>query len=296
MISCSADALGAGEALAGTAPQASVWVVVEQAGPWGRDALTDSRLPDEVAAWLVEAKRAGAGVLLARHPARPQRSASTDRHAWLARCAPGEPVLRQAVLPGLHALLDWDAAGVASGRIDTIGEPVSAPHTQDCTNSGRDACCAVAGRELIGRVASRGRAAVAIPGPVWECSHVGGHRFAPVLLSLPSGALHGRVPPGATEALDAILRGDVVLDHLRGLTALTSAAQAAVIEVARRTGIDPRALAVVDGPSVTIADPSGRAWRVDVAEAPLARDRRESCGKDQVPGTCWTTTAVQPVD
>ncbi|MDO8307994.1 MAG: sucrase ferredoxin [Actinomycetota bacterium] len=295
MISCSADALEAGESLAGTAPEASVWVVVEQAGPWGRDALTDSRLPVEVSAWLVDAKRAGAGVLLARHPDRPQRSASPGRHAWVARCAPGEPVLRHAVLPDLHALLEWDAARVASGDIDAIGEPAGPLLTLVCTHSGRDACCAVAGRDMIGRVAARGRTGAAVLGPVWECSHVGGHRFAPVLLSLPSGALHGRVPPDATDALDAILRGDVVLDHLRGLTALPPADQAAVIEVARRTGIDPLRLSVVDGPSVTVEDPKGRAWRVDVTEVPLARDRRESCGKDQIPGTGWTCTAIQPV-
>ena len=42
------------EPLAGTAPVARLWVLVEQPGPWGRDALTESHLPTPVGRALKE--------------------------------------------------------------------------------------------------------------------------------------------------------------------------------------------------------------------------------------------------
>ena len=59
------------------------------------------------------------------------------------------------------------------------------------------------------------------PGRVWECSHVGGDRFAANVLVLPHGLLYGRVtaaafrtwwrPPTAAGVLGELLRGRIGL-------------------------------------------------------------------------------------
>ena len=49
--------LAADEALAGTAPTDTAWLLVEHAGPWGRKAVAEARLPEEVRAFLDRPRR-----------------------------------------------------------------------------------------------------------------------------------------------------------------------------------------------------------------------------------------------
>ena len=67
------------------------------------------------------------------------------------------------------------------------------------------------------------------PGLVWECSHVGGERFAANVLVLPTGLLYGRVLPfAAAEFVAAAEAGEVVGALLRGRIGLPPSAQAAL--------------------------------------------------------------------
>ena len=58
-----------------------------------------------------------------------------------------------------------------------------------CTHGRHDACCALRGRAVAARLAEQR------PDLVWECSHIGGDRFAPNVLVLPQGLYYGRVEP-----------------------------------------------------------------------------------------------------
>ncbi len=55
-----------------------------------------------------------------------------------------------------------------------------------CTHGRHDVCCAVRGRPVAAALA-----AAATGWDVWECSHVGGDRFAANVLLVPSGELFG---------------------------------------------------------------------------------------------------------
>ncbi|WP_119069808.1 sucrase ferredoxin [Rubrobacter indicoceani] len=60
-----------------------------------------------------------------------------------------------------------------------------------CTHNNRDVCCGRFGTELH-------RALKEIESEnlrVWRCSHLGGHRFAPTMLDLPTGVVWGHVEP-----------------------------------------------------------------------------------------------------
>jgi hypothetical protein len=149
---------------------------------------------------------------------------------------------------------------------------------------------------------------------LWECSHIGGHRFAPVSLTLPLGAVHGRLDvDSALTVFENAVTGRVVLDRLRGRTGLVPAHQVAAIEVQRRWGIEDAdaldVLPVTNDVARSVRPPArtpdvattveaevrhvdGRAWRAVLAQVPLERDRLESCGKDPVPGTLWTCVDV----
>ena len=305
MTTCSMDALATAEPLAGTAPFASAWIIIEQPGSWGRAALDNNRLGPAITQHLSTAKAHGVGVLLARHPDRPTRDRNCERNIWVARSAAGGHLLRHAILDSLDDILQWDLAAIGTGQLPAIGTIDAAPTVFVCTHSRRDRCCAIEGRALITNLlddaVDRER--------IWECSHVGGHRFAPVVLTLPSGSVHGRLDIAqAREVVRLSTTREVVVDRLRGQSALVAPFQVAAIEVMRLIGetradqvdvlrlIGGRAVPMPPGNDLDhaitevvaeVRHRDGRAWRASLKQASLERLRLESCEKTAVHGTTW---------
>ena len=119
-----------------------------------------------------------------------------------------------------------------------------------CTNGARDPCCAIRG-PAVAQALERVR-----PGQVYECSHLGGHRFAANVLVLPDGLCFGRLDARSAPALaDELDAGRLPLEHLRGRTTYEPEQQAAEILIRRRlelAGIDD--LALVDGTTFELRD------------------------------------------
>jgi len=299
------------EPLAATAALAAAYVIVEQPGPWGHDALAESHLPTAVAAHLATAAGSGTRVLLARHISRPERASDGTRNLWIGFTSPGSVRMRHTARATDEDLLSLDFHAIASNALPPIGERTDTPVMFVCTHSGRDRCCAIHGRALVAALAQESGA---LP-QVWECSHLGGHRFAPTALVMPTGVVYGRLD---LESASAILRqlpdGDIDLDHCRGRSAFPAPLQAADLAVRRFAGVleadaldalwvrDDRAVPVPPGvPLDTIASAlaevrhvDGRAWRVAVRQMPLQESRQESCTKEAVPGVFWTAGEVVP--
>src|SRR4051794_41911039 len=61
---CSVRALARGDSPVATASPAQRWLLIEQPGPWGRDALSESRFDRSVAPELARRARAEGGRLL----------------------------------------------------------------------------------------------------------------------------------------------------------------------------------------------------------------------------------------
>jgi len=282
---CSEYARQLAEPLAGTAPVAAAWLVVEQPGPWGRDAPTSSHLDHALGAALAgRTEGLSVKVLLARrvghhadHHGRP-----APRNVWAAWTGGVTGLgarLEHAVLEDPRALLDLDLAGLAQGRplgLGTLAESLALV----CTNSRRDLCCALAGRPVAERLAER------FPGRVWESSHVGGHRFAPTVVSLPLGAVHGG-PEAA----------DLALASCRGRAALDRPAQAAELAVLRaRAAVAPYPLEVRPaGPGRWVVDPGGEPTLVAVHAERQLPARPESCGKEPVTPVAYRAEILGPL-
>ncbi len=310
---CSTASREAGESMAGTAPAACSWIVLEHRGPWGARVLTDGALPDAVASHLADATAHGVTVLLARRPdARPHQAGT---RAWIARSIPGGTLMREGDLDSLLDVLSWDIAGIGRGELPPFGSVSSDPVHFVCTNGTRDQCCAIEGRALLSELLTDSRTPATAASRLWESSHIGGHRFAPVMLTLPSGAVHGRLTlESAQEVLKRSLHGEIHLDHYRGRSGLAAPLQAVAIEARRRFDFagtdDIDVLRVINGkavpitPCLTIADDAvdaevrhhdGRAWRAIVTHAAAQGSRPESCGKDPAPIRAWVVTDLQPV-
>lgn len=228
---CSQASEDRGESLVGTASTVTAFLLVECAGPWGVEAVRDSRLPDPAKQWLAGLPAVGVRPLLVR------RTGSVGTRIFL--CRDGELLSglldAPADLPGLD--LECDRRLAAHGR----------PLFLVCTHGRHDACCAERGRPLARALAETA------PDDTWEVSHIGGDRFAGNVLVLPEGLYYGRVPPESAGALVAAhRRGEVQLDHLRGRCSLPFAGQAAEIFLRRHLGVtayDAVRLAGRDGPA-----------------------------------------------
>jgi hypothetical protein len=242
---CAQESAARDEPLAGTASRVRRWLVVEQPGPWGADALTASRLDAEVGRALARAARAaGVRVLLARRPG--WKHTDDARRVFLAQSGPGGRWLEQVDLPAGDdpALLELDLGALARTEPPGLGEPGPGALVLVCTNGRHDPCCADEGRPVVRRLAALG-----VP-DVWECSHVGGDRFAGNLVFLPDGVYLGRVDADAAPRVVAdYQRGVLDLGRYRGRSFHPPLVQ--VAEAHARAELDERRL---DGVTVVASE------------------------------------------
>ncbi|MFI9238114.1 sucrase ferredoxin [Streptomyces sp. NPDC053079] len=272
------------EPLAGTAATARTWLLIEQPGPWGADALTSSHLDPAVGRALEEAA-AGTGVRVAliRRPGRHAdcHGPSTQR-VFAAHTAPGRSWIRTAVLGDPAALLELDLAVLGAGEHAGLWEEYDGdPLALVCTNGKRDRCCALLGRPLAAELVASGGT------EVWEVTHIGGHRFSPTLFVLPYGYAYGRATAHAVkDALEAARDGRVATANCRGRSAWERPGQAAELAVRALTGeegADALDVTAAEGAAprwtVTVSHADGRAWRVEVEQGAAEPPRPESCGR-----------------
>ncbi|TDW22487.1 hypothetical protein EV650_1324 [Kribbella kalugense] len=264
---------------------AAGWVVVEQPGPWGAKAPTQSHLnPDFGGSFDDKCKKVDVRFGLIRSPGRHADAVERSHQVFVASTGPGRSWLLGGGIADPSELDDLDLAAVARGdraavmaSLPTL-QPVDEPVVLVCTNGKRDGCCAILGRPLVSALAERA------PGRVWEANHLGGHRFAPTATYLPAGTMHGHLTvETAVEALAAADRGETVLTGLRGRSTWTKRGQAAEVAVRELTGeLSLDALRVVaEGPeTVTVQHVDGRSWIVPVTSAPADPPRPDSCGKE----------------
>lgn len=255
----------------GTAPVARTFLLIEHPGPWRYDALGGAGWSADVVTALTAALRSSLGRLLLIR--RPGRQAATDTRAWaVTRVGAGtvwgvweeESDLLEAAA-SLSAPAPVAATGTAPAR------PISPePVLLVCAHGMHDTCCAIRGRPVATALARRW------PTETWECSHVGGDRFAANLVVLPDGTYYGDLE--AASACDVVaghLDGRLDPGHLRGSVRWPPAAQVAVAEIHTARGPygadDVRAerwTAVGSGRwLVEVSAPDGRRFGVTVASA-----------------------------
>ncbi|MDB1088817.1 sucrase ferredoxin [Streptomyces sp. ACA25] len=303
MSTCAASSRDRAEPLAGTAAVARTWLLIEQPGPWGSKALTQSHFPSTLGREL-EARAEGTGVrvaLIRRPGPHADRRDPLPRRIFAAHTLPGRSWVRTAVITRASALAVLDLQRLGAGQHDGLGEPHEGdPLTLVCTNGKRDRCCAVEGRPLAAQLATAGSA------EVWEVTHLGGHRFSPTLLILPHGYAYGRMTaPAATVAAGEIRQGLVETDGCRGRSCWDRPGQAAELALRRLTGetaadalhvtgTDPEGGAT-PGWRVTVAHRDGRRWQVRVGEGLTPEPLPASCGAPALPQSRMDAGSIIPL-
>jgi hypothetical protein len=242
----------AAEPLAATASRVDHWILIEYRGLWGHDAVDASGLSPDVKEHLrgraAELRRTK--ILFVRQTERrhgPLRVFWTRSGGRGSRVS-GVEIERYDELLGLDFSADEN--------------PINHPLLLVCTHGKHDPCCARLGRPLYEAVREQ-----VDEGWAWQCTHVGGDRFAGNLVCLPEGLYFGRVEPAdAWSVLDEYLSGRVRLDLYRGRSCYSFPAQAAERALREATG-----LRGLDDLELVSSEPirfraGGRVYEVEVTE------------------------------
>lgn len=272
--------------LASTAPRTRRWWLIEDSGPWGSHAVRESSL-----AWLdrhsSRSTEDARVVFIRRHDRHHRRAGLTRR---IFTFAPGDQTVLGRTI-ALHDEPDID---------DLTQAPTEQPWTvcRDhpmvivCTNGSRDRCCAQRGRAVLDSLP------VDVLGHVWESTHLGGHRFAPVALTVPSGYVLGRV---TTQSLIDIVRADrLELTTLRGRSDLSAPEQIGELSARRHWGlvttgthleVTTQSCSIggtreVSVAAIAVTAPDGRIHHVSV-HSRQTRPTVSSCGDQPAPVTVW---------
>lgn len=301
---CSAHSAAVDESMAGTSPYALAWVALEQNGPWGARAFTESHLDPDVGRTLENtAARFDVRPCLIRCPGRHADPHVPEalRRVLVAYTYPGGSWLLEGTVQDPGELLDLDFAALRAGDEEAVRRTLPTlrrshrPHLLVCTNGRRDLCCAVEGRPVALGAAAR------FPDQVWEVTHTSGHRFAPTAALLPAGTLHGRLDVDAAAGLlRAAARGATVLAGSRGRSTWPIEAQAAELAVREQEEIlELDALQVTVEQDLTahrwwatVTHVDGRTWQLEVRSEESGAARAESCGRDPVAVRRWCVAEV----
>ncbi len=206
------------EPMAGTADHVGAWILLEYKPVWKARALAESSLDDATRSWLDDnlVRLQGAGV-----KPRPQlvRQPEID----------GDEVRLLVAFPG--RVLTFAGRGYAwlqdLDLLDVLARPAAYTSAQGplyfvCTNGQRDRCCARYGLPTYAALREK------VGERVWQATHLGGHRFAPNVLTLPQGVLYGRVhPENVPQFVEQVESGGLFFSRLRGRSWYPQQVQAA---------------------------------------------------------------------
>ncbi|HET6734964.1 sucrase ferredoxin [Mycobacterium sp.] len=213
---CSDQSLNRDDPLYGTASAGSSWVLLELAGGWGHSAFLQSpaTIDPELGRAIVRRFEAAKMRIAAirKHGRRP----TAPRWRWfVAQAGVGNEALYGGEVSDPREYLDLALDG-SDGTLST--DPLVAV----CAHGRHDQCCAVRGRGACKEIAAK------YPDFTWECSHLGGDRFAATMLILPEGLCYGRVDSTDSAGLVRLyLEGRLDNRFLRGRTSLPHVVQAA---------------------------------------------------------------------
>jgi hypothetical protein len=274
---CAEDAESRGEPLSGTASHAERFLLVEFPTPWPYKAL--DAFSDELRAALDAACEATSAKLLMIR--RPGERTPAERQ-WAVY-----DVKQRRSQWGVWSI-EADLGALVQAASAPSDRWAADPAVLVCTHARHDACCGLRGRPVAAALAP------VHADLVWECTHVGGHRFAANVVLPLDGTYYGRVDADtAVDIVDAHLeRSEVSAEHVRGFSWMAPAAQVVAIEAHRRWGP-----ASADGlEAVSVETLKADRWRVELTGAGVlpslitaevervaGREARLSCLADPTP-------------
>ena len=261
-MTCAEYSAAAGEPLCGTAPHVGLWLLLEVREPWQAKPLENNAFPDVVNAWVANAMDRGEEMGLKPRVQFIRHRRRDSDPITVATCLNG--TLRMQQIADYSELASIDPL---AGDMPISNELLYLV----CTHGSRDVCCSREGLPTWQRLdqLSNGRA--------WQTTHLGGHRFAPNVLALPSERSYGRVFKDEVETFFyEIENNEVPFRFLRGNASLPKEAQVCEQTILERAGT----YIGIENSAITFKTSTG----IESIPLPAIEEllTKKACGDDQI--------------
>ena len=227
---CSVQSKEAAEKAFGTASIGDAWLLLEYAQPWGAKAFSESALPEAVKIHLSGVLKSvpRSRVLLIKQT----RKVKGPLSLFVVQSRESLSSILKYEFFKYEQLLDLDLASALAGGSPSGTTPWESPLFLVCTHGKRDKCCAKFGLPIYKTIQM-----LVGESSVWQCSHVGGDRFAANVVCFPDGIFYGHV---TEETANLIVKEcyerRIVLTNFRGRSCYAYPVQAAEFFARRETG------------------------------------------------------------
>ena len=169
------------------------YAMFEVPQPWHKKVELGDTFPTSWNSALANLKNSGIKVKFLA--VNPQNEAKENTKVFLYKNKKDSFIQLVPLIFDLPTLLVPDLLnGLAEDKLHEFNQYIETSSYRDifvCIHANRDQCCGKAGHGLAENIRTLTNTMKDIR--VWECSHMGGHRMAPVFMDMPSGNLWGFV-------------------------------------------------------------------------------------------------------
>jgi hypothetical protein len=249
---CSLRSKEASEQTFGTASTGDAWLLLEYAQSWGAKAFRESTIPEAVKIYLSGILKSvpRSRVLLIRQTKKVEGPFTL----FVARSRESLSSILKFEFFEYEQLLDLNLPLALAGGSPPGAALWEGPLFLVCTHGKRDKCCAKFGIPIYKTICTLvGESAV------WQCSHVGGDRFAANVVCFPDGIFYGHVTEESAKLIaKECYERRIVLTNFRGRSCYSFPVQAAEFFARRETGF----LGIGDLKFLTYDPLKPNEWRV----------------------------------
>ncbi|MBE9039760.1 sucrase ferredoxin [Oscillatoriales cyanobacterium LEGE 11467] len=195
-----------GEDVIGSAPSHDTYIAIECRQPWAPSAFDSKFLPPNLKALVEEVRRTKRSVRFLLVSASTTETQGYTRVLTFRKMPPPSQgyTRREFRVMNIAEVAPIVERYLANPNFVTVASAPVDEEMRDfliCTHGSHDKCCARYGnpfyREALKLKSELGWKKVRF----WQASHIGGHRFAPTMISLPDGRYYGGLDGGSMTAI-----------------------------------------------------------------------------------------------
>jgi hypothetical protein len=186
-----------GEDLIGTAPTFPTYVLIECPYPWAAREFDSKAVPAALKTLIEQIKQPIRFLLF-------KGESSEQTRVMIFRRSQGRYRKRQFQLDSIEQVAPLIQFYLSETDLEIDCEDSTEQDIFICTHGSHDKCCAKFGYPFY-------RQASSLASNVWQVSHIGGHRFAPTIVTFPDGRYYGQLD---VESFSAIVHRCGSICHL----------------------------------------------------------------------------------
>lgn len=217
---CSLQSKKAFEKIFGTASITKIWVLLEFNGLWAKNIGEGRSVPEDIKNWIRDNLNSFPDLRLLFIKQKKQSKDSISLFIIISNEL--ESSIYRFTILDYSNLVNFSIKTILNDKNNLEQFLTREPLFLICTHGKNDKCCAKFGIPIYKEFE------LLAGSSAWECSHVGGDRFASNVVVLPYGYIYGHIEKNEVALIiERTMMGNVFLEKLRGRSCYSFPSQAA---------------------------------------------------------------------